>query len=291
MLTRRFGPRGWPHWGWLWPAIMLLALAACAPAGPSALPDDVQVPPYARRPYQPFSREAAVQIALREWRAFGQPVVFPHQTLAFDNERSEGLWQRVGDYWWQGLPMGAADQGWTGMHDQNGRVFPASEDGNYAWSAAFIDYVMRMAGAGHRFPYAPDHADYINAAKEHALGRRPDLAINAERPELYAPQRGDLICGWRGGRPISFDELPTSRFPGHCDIVVQVHPGSLDVIGGNVENSVSMRHIPVTADGRLAGPGGVIVDPDHPWFVVIRVNYDIDGAPGPSVTPPVAPVS
>lgn len=289
VLTRRLRKRGW-----LLPAMMLLALAACAPergVGPAALPDDIHIPPFARRPYQPFSREAAVQIALREWRAFGQPVVVPNQALPFDNERAEGLWQRVGEYWWLGLPMGIPDQGWTGMHDQNGQVFPASEDGNYAWSAAFIDYVMRMAGAGHRFPYSASHSDYINAAKEHAMGQGPDLVINAERPEAYAPQRGDLICQWRGRRPIRFDDPPTIRFPGHCDIVVQVHQGSLDVIGGNVENSVSMKHIPVTTDGRLANPDGGIVDPDHPWFVVIRVRYDIDGAPAPMTSPTVAPVS
>jgi Uncharacterized protein conserved in bacteria (DUF2272) len=265
--------------------VLLPALAACAPAPPPALPDDIHIPPYARRPYQPFSREAAVQIALREWRAFGRPVVYPNQPLPFDNERAEGLWQRVGDYWWQGLPMGAPDQGYTGMHDQNGRVFPASEDGKYAWSAAFIDYVMRMAGAGHRFPYAPDHADYINAAGEHAMGQRPNLAITAERPEAYAPQRGDLICMWRAGHPVRFDDLPTTRFPGHCDIVVRIHPGSLDVIGGNVDNSVAMKSVPVTADGRLAGPDGAVVDPDHPWFVVIRVNYDGDGIARPSAAP------
>jgi hypothetical protein len=289
VLTRRLG-----HRRWLAPAIVLLALAACAPtpgSGPAALPDDIHIPPFARRPYQPFSREAAVQIALREWRAFGQPVVFPNQELPFDNERAEGLWQRVGEYWWLGLPMGASDQGWTGMHDQNGQVFPASQDGNYAWSAAFIDYIMRIAGAGQRFPYSPSHSDYIDAAKEHAMGQRPELAITAERPEAYAPRRGDLICMWRGRSPVRFDDLPTRRFPGHCDTVVAIHPGLLDVVGGNVDNSVSMKHIPVTAEGHLAGPDGIIVDPDHPWFVVIRVNYDIDGTPSLPANPPVAPLS
>lgn len=284
MLTRRLGPRGWPL-----PAIVLLTLAACAPGPPGAglagMPDDIHIPPFARVPYQPFSREAAVQIALREWRAFGQPVVLPHQELPFDNERAEGLWQRVGEYWWLGLPMGAADQSLTGIHAQNGQVFPPSQDATYAWSAAFVDYVMRMAGAGHRFPYSATHADYISAAKEHAMGQLPDLAITAERPELYAPQRGDLICLWRGHRPIRFDDLPTRSFPGHCDIVVATRPGSLDVIGGNVDNSVSLKHIPVTADGRLAGRDGTVVDPDHPWFVVIRVKYDIDGPAGPLAAP------
>src|SRR5205085_6417594 len=195
-------------------------IASCAApsAGPSSLGNaasDAHIPLYARVPYQPFSREAAIQIAYREWRAFGQPVVLPHTELPFDNERAEGLWQRVGDYWWLGLPLGDRDQGFTGLHDQNGRIFSAAEDENFAWSAAFIDYVMRMAGAGRRFPYSPVHSDYINTARQRAAGERPVLAISAERPERYAPRPGDLICYWRGRRQIRYDDLPTGRFAGH----------------------------------------------------------------------------
>ncbi len=270
-------------------ALMLgWALVGCAPTrpGPALIGDDAHIPPFARVPYQPFSRAAAVQIALREWRVFGSAVIPPNTELPYDAERSEGLWQRVGEYWWLGLPLGSPDQGYTGMHDATGRVFPASEDGNYAWSAAFIDYLMRMAGAGHRFPYSPTHSDYINAAKQHAMGQRPDIAITAEPPESYAPRPGDLVCMWRGRRQIRFGDLPTPRFPGHCDIIVATHPGVIDGIGGNVANTVGMWHIPVTADGRLANPDSSVVDPDHPWFVVIRVAYDINGVPAPS-----APVS
>jgi hypothetical protein len=276
LLTRWFGFLG----------LMLgLALAGCtaqlAPAapGPSGQPDDAHIPPFARWPYQQFSREAAVHIALREWRAFGSVVVYPNQELPYDAERTDGLWQRVGEYWWLGLPMGAPEQGFTGMHNENGMVFPAGQDANFAWSAAFIDYVMRMAGAGHRFLYSPTHSDYINAAKEHMNGQRPDLAIAAERPESYVPQPGDLICMSRTRQPIRYDDLPTGRFPGHCDLVVDSHPGWLEGIGGNVNNTVALRHIPVTADGHLAQPDGTVVDPDHPWFVVIRVDYDINAAP------------
>ena len=267
-------------------ALLGLALAACAARPPAHPADDSHIPPFARVPYQPFSRAAAVAVALREWRAFGSVTLPPNTALSYDAERSEGLWQRVGEYWWLGLPLGSPDQGYTGMHDQTGHIFPPSLDGNYAWSAAFIDYVMRMAGAGHRFPYSPSHADYIDAAKAHAAGRRPDLAITAERPEAYAPQPGDLVCMWRGSRPVRFDDLPAARFPGHCDIVVATHPGTIDGIGGNVENTVALWRIPVTADGRLAGPDGVALDPDHPWFVVIRVDYDLNLPPLPA-----APVS
>ena len=67
--------------------------------------------------------------------------------------------------------------------------------------------------------------------------------------------------------------LPTGRFPGHCDIVVTIQRGYLDVIGGNVDNAVAMKHIPTTADGHLAGPDGVVMDPDHHYFVALRIEY------------------
>jgi hypothetical protein len=234
---------------------------------------NAHVPPFARWPYQPFSREAAVQIALREWRAFGQQVVFPNVELPVDEERQEGMWQRVGEYWWLGLDPRWKEQAWTGIHNENGEVFPESQDGNYAWSAAFISYVMRMAGAGSGFPYTETHADYINAARRHELGEAPGIVLTTERMEVYAPLRGDLICYWRGRRPITYDDLPAGKFGGHCDIVVEIKPGELDVIGGNVDNAVAMKHIPATADGQLAGPDGVALDPDHNYFVVLKVDY------------------
>ncbi|MBV8133956.1 MAG: DUF2272 domain-containing protein [Alphaproteobacteria bacterium] len=271
------------------PALRGLALlAAVLLAGCPAPPEEVlppgpapgvttslnaHVPPFARWPYQPFSREAAVQIALREWRAFGQQVVFPNTELPVDEERQEGMWQRVGEYWWLGLDPRWTSQAWTGIHNENGQVFPESQDGNYAWSAAFISYVMRMAGAGNGFPYTETHSDYINAARRHEMGEEPNIVLTTERMEVYAPQRGDLICYWRGRRPITYDDLPAGRFGGHCDIVVEIKPGELEVIGGNVDNAVAMKHIPATSDGHLAGPDGVVLDPDHNYFVVLKVDY------------------
>jgi Uncharacterized protein conserved in bacteria (DUF2272) len=268
------------------PLALMLALAGCAArggvvAGPvrRAAQTDAHVPLFAIQPYQPFSRQAAIAIALREWRLFGQPVdddppnTRPPPPPEDKPERMPGLWQRVGEYWWIGMEPDAREVAWTGKHDQYGRLFPASIDGDYAWSAAFISYVMRIAAAGPRFPYAAAHSDYIDASFAGAYVLKPFP------PESYAPQAGDLICTSRTPRPVRFADLPASRFAAHCAIVVQVAPGMLTVIGGNVDDAVTATHVPTTPSGMLAEPDGTVVDTRYPWFVVLRVLYDIDAEP------------
>src|SRR3984957_4531186 len=133
-------------------ALVVTVLSACAAPSAPATPD-ARVPPFARVPYQAFSRDAVVAIALREWRVFGSqgddnpPGSYRPATADDKPERQQGLWQRVGEYWWLALNPGAPEAAWTGKHDANGAGFPASQDGDYAWSAAFVSYVMRIAGA------------------------------------------------------------------------------------------------------------------------------------------------
>jgi hypothetical protein len=56
-------------------------------------------------------------------------------------------------------------------------------------------------------------------------------------------------------------------------------PGQISVIGGNVEDSVTMNSLPVTADGKLATPEGIVLDTRFPWMTVLRLLVD-DAAPG-----------
>jgi len=254
--------------------VLLAALSACAEAS--------HAPRFAAKPYELFNRADTVAIALREWRLFGQPVDDapvgdrPRRAPQDKPERQPGLWQRVGEYWWVGLDADASEVAWTGKHDADGAVFPASREGFFAWSAAFISYVMRIAGAGARFPYSANHATYVNAA---AAGRSPIL--KAQAPELYAPKLGDLICHGRNwARTLRFRDLPTRDFwPGHCDLVVAIAPGMLSVIGGNVDDAVSMTHVPVTEAGMLARADGTVLDPRAPWMVVLEVLYDAEAEP------------
>jgi hypothetical protein len=254
---------------------LLAVLAACTPP----VPPDAHVPPFAKLPYEPISRATVVAVALREWRLFGAPVdddppgTRPPQAPDQKPEREDGLWQRVGEYWWLGQDAGNPDAPWTGKHDARGQVFAANIDAEYAWSAAFVSYVMRIAGAGARFPYSPNHGGYINIAKQMALGKTSGWIITAERPENYAPLPGDLICLGRGrARSLRYDDLPAGLFPGHCDIVVDTRTqGTISVVGGNVDDAVTLKHVPVTPDGRIASPDGTVLDQRYAWMVVVRL--------------------
>jgi hypothetical protein len=232
-------------------------------------------------PYEPFSRAEAIAIAEQEWRLFGQRVDDdpPHRVGSADEagndpERSPGLWERIGEYWWLGQDAERRESAWTGMHDETGQEFSESRDHNYSWSAAFISYVMRTAGAGARFPYAPSHYVYINAAKEMKLGRTSGWIMVAERVDEYAPVPGDLICFSRERHALKYEMLPRHQFAGHCDIVVSRDKLQISVIGGNVDHAVTLKHVPVTPDGLLAAPGGTVLDDRFPWFVVLRILYD-----------------
>lgn len=261
-------------------ALLVLLLAACATTPPNGrgitlgaggLATDAHVPAFARRPFEPFSRENVVAIAQREWRAFGMPVnddppdqQNPHGDSRLD--RQPGLWQRVGEYWWLGQNAGGKEEDWSSKYSEYGTPYRGDAP---AWSAAFISYVMRSAGAAGNFTYSPLHADYINAAA------RNEGALRAERPENYAPRPGDLICtGRASARNIRFEDLPASTFLAHCDIVTQAGPSQLLVIGGNVDAGVTMKHIPTGPTGLLAEPGGRPYDSRYNWFVVLRVMYD-----------------
>ena len=178
-----------------WRALLGLALlAACtkqpplAPPAPAGLIGaDAHLPPYVRNGFEAFSRRTAVAVAEREWRAFGSLVDDdPPGTAPLPRslrpDQQAGLWQRVADYWWLGQDYGAESGGWSSRYNENGTAYSSDAP---AWSAAFISYVMRVAGAGTGFPFSALHADYIKR-RSTWRGCCPGGAAR----ELSAAQRG-----------------------------------------------------------------------------------------------------
>lgn len=224
--------------------LALLALPALAACGGETQTQIVHVPPYAKASRDTFSPYRVVAIAEREWRAFGSqwaPPCAPGAEEGTDQgEATEGLWQRVGDYWWESLGSTR-----TGLASGGNASAP--------WSAAFISYVMTVAGGADYFPVDQLHARYINWAIDNRLSNR-NAMFYGYRLQEYAPQPGDLVCNARraanGGRLVDYDNRPSAYF-GHCDIVVARGYGTVEVVGGNVGDSVRRRTLLTSPEGYV----------------------------------------
>ena len=194
----------------------------------------------AQDPYQ-----KALKISKAEWHRFG------HQTIDINNkmvrrggrENEEKYYKRVGDYWKQGVER-----------DLDGK------DQHVPWSAAFISWVMKEAGFGDRFSYSDWHATYIRNSIFARKNKNYDFPFWGYRLHERAPQVGDLV-GYRRQGGITFDYQPLT-YSSHTDLVVAVRPGEIEVIGGNVQDSVTKKILRTDANGLL-------IDKYHKWFVVL----------------------
>ena len=184
---------------------------------------------------------AVVRIAEGEHRLWG-------------GKKENAEWGRVVIYWREGV----------GRTDINTRQEVISD--NFPWSAAFVSYVMKKAGAGNQFVYSSAHYDYIvDAIRKRRDGRTTAPFVGYRLSETI-PLTGDLVCASRAGDAgrVTYDNALTyGRFASHCDIVVAKRPTAIDVIGGNVSNSVTRVTIPL-ANGRVPGTNN--------RFVLIRSN-------------------
>lgn len=137
------------------------------------------------------------------------------------------------------------------------------------WSAAFISFCFEKAGAGEGFPYRSGHAAYCAAILK-SPQKYPALRLIDPGQAVLA--RGDIVWAARSGDtcPAPPDDYAEAIailrkggwFCSHADIVVSVRGGEVDVIGGNVSNSVTMTSY--TTDN------GQIRDPRQTWLGVVK---------------------
>lgn len=189
--------------------------------------------------------ESIVQLCQQEWTFFGKQEFGSDGKKVRDgmSETDEGFWQRVAVYWLEGT----------------GKNLSGKND-DFPWSAAFVSYVMRRCGAGERFRYSAQHSVYIRAAIKARSDGKSAYGFWGYRIAERAPEVGDLVCYAR--QPgVSFD-TPSSNYKAHVDIVVGKKANAIQVIGGNVGNSVSLKHLSVDGQGLLA-------DKKHAWFAVL----------------------
>jgi len=190
-----------------------------------------------------------VKNANEEWARFG------YQTRDKNNnwikqgrkEYEDGFWQRVGDYWRQGV-----GKKYTG------------KDRDVAWSSAFISWVMMKSGGlfGIPFTKSGSHSKYIRDYVKNRKEGKTNAPFVAYRINEKPAEIGDLVCYSRESSTDMYDK--TGSYKSHCDIVVAKRPNEIEVIGGNVNQSVSKR--------VLSTQNGRVIDPHSKWFAIIKNN-------------------
>jgi hypothetical protein len=154
----------------------------------------------------------------------------------------------------------------------------------HPWSAVFVSYVVRAAGAGPTaFAYSAAHQTYIRAARQNRLRGNTASPFWAFRATEVAPRVGDLVCASRLDSGATYDNIgDPQRRPTHCDVVVEVQPGRIRVIGGNVGQTVGEKWLRTLPDGRLS-----LVGAQSRFFAVIccRPSAALPPAPAPGPVP------
>ena len=202
------------------------------------------------RKLTPFKKRV-VDSANEEWARFG------YQTrdkdgnwiqIGYKEDDDRGFAQRVGDYW-----------------RNIGRDNIDGNDGTYYWSSAFISFVMGNAGRlfGIPFKETSSHSRYIRQYVKNRKESKTNAPFVAYRLHELPAEVGDLVCYAREDT----EDDPYDRessYPSHCDIVVNKTDTEIEVIGGNVNDSVSKK--------VLTHQNGYITDTNNRWFAVIKNN-------------------
>jgi hypothetical protein len=136
---------------------------------------------------------------------------------------------------------------------------------NQAWSAAFISYLMRVAGAKNDFKYSQSHSQYIAQAVKNRKENNTKK-FKAYKPNEVEVKVGDLVCYPRQNG-VGYDSQ--AGYKSHCDLITSIKDNNAVGIGGNLSNSVSkvnyrLKNGKIDKSKDTRGYGGV--------FVVIKNN-------------------
>jgi len=189
--------------------------------------------------------------------------IMESEALLLDDGQSQA-WRRVARYWQE-----------SGVLRQVGQLPGAVEcagaaSGSYPapgcrafvidnpWSAAFVSWVMRKAGLP-GFRASASHITYVRDAYQ----QPESSAYQFLDPTHARPAAGDLLCyvrhknrlyGYAG--LVSVISAGNGGLDMHCEIVAAASPGNDStayLIGGNVQQGVTMRLLPLNRNGEFWG--------------------------------------
>ena len=174
---------------------------------------------YLREPERP-EVEALLRAALDEWLRFDKGRA---------DERADPHYKYVREMW---AAIGEPYDGRS--RDSNGDEVP--------WSAAFISWVVRRAGPAYAgFQFAARHSVFVNNAIKARFTNRLDKPFWGYRITEMKPELGDIIQRNRGKGSFTFSYAENhSGYNSHSDIVVEVKPDVVRVVGGNMDDTVKL---------------------------------------------------
>ncbi|MTW19865.1 DUF2272 domain-containing protein [Allochromatium palmeri] len=242
--------------------IVSLALISCA-VPPESVEPGAREGTWIGRPIgapptpNPALKRAIITRAEQEWTYFGrQEVVFKGSVESIPRV---GDWEddgpqqsrRVNAYW-----RAVGEPRLTGMDCQK------------PWSAAFISWIMLNAGVP-AYQFRPSIAHWTYLADLIESASLPGRYFVPRRIQDYSPEPGDLICAYRAPSRVALVDgyVRAGALTGvraHCDLVTGKQGQTLEVIGGNVRNSVSKVQLELDAQGRLQPV------PRRPWFLIMQ---------------------
>ncbi|HEY8698432.1 MAG TPA: DUF2272 domain-containing protein [Rhizomicrobium sp.] len=194
-------------------------------------------------------RDRTVAAAVGEWTRWGEQIIDQVGNRSFsDPHKKEGLdpWAEVVHGYWKD----GTNNDYTGKND-------------IPWSATFVSWVMRKAGADGRFKANEAHAVYIHWAIRNELDHTPGRFFFGRRVADTILLPGDLIGAPRPHKNSAGKSVPTKmtydlaaadfQYSSHCDIVVAVDTAAktVETVGGNVSNAVTKKIWRLNDNGRL----------------------------------------
>lgn len=221
------------------------------PGGLVYLPPDTPLPPEARRAPEDFlksiethadgPRAAAARTALAELK------VWKKGSTKEDDANIQGV---LKDYWA------------TGVGNTAGYTMKS------AWSAAFISWVMKQSGAGGSdFAYAINHGTYVAAARENRYSNSSN-PFYAYKPTEVPLRVGDiLVRRYDKSKSTDFDSIEGGDHGAgyHGDIITSLSSGKVEMVGGNVGDSVTRRTSKVNDKG-------FVVESGEDFVAIVRVH-------------------
>lgn len=156
---------------------------------------------------------------------------------------------------------------------------PPDDIGDFPWSAVFISWCAKTAGAtAAEFKFSDAHAVFVQAAIQNAESNVG--VFRGRRVDSYKPKVGDIIQRNRSGGTITYDQARArSNYPSHSAIVVEVNQAAAITVGGNETDSVRRKQVPLTSSGLIQAA------PANPYICVIE-NLKVDAgadAGGPAI--------